>query len=145
MKYYIAGKFDDHERVHELIEWVDRIGEVTHDWTLLEPVSDKEVPILDEYRRTALLDFQGIDDCDIVVALMDREYIFRGTWVEVGYALAQGKEVVIIGRANAMRCNFSGHPRVSILDNIDEFKQRTEQLIADGEFTSKYNLVYYYG
>lgn len=121
-KYYVAGKADDYENVRKLIEEIKALGgDITYDWTHLTCSSVE--PIYDWYRKTALLDLEGIDKCDVVVALMTKEYIFRGTWVELGYAIAKNKKIVIIGYDNAMRCNFSAHPNVIILNSTDDLKK----------------------
>jgi nucleoside 2-deoxyribosyltransferase len=67
----------------------------------------------------AINDLAGIDAADAIVMLMDRPREFRGVWVEMGCALAGGKQVIQIGPYGAA-CVFSAHPLVRRVDTVDE-------------------------
>lgn len=42
-------------------------------------------------------DFNDIDFCDALIVVADPDDVLRGALVEVGYAIAKGKHVIVVG------------------------------------------------
>ena len=117
-RVYIAGKWDDRDQVITLMSWLNKMSVVvSHDWTAQEH-KEETMP---EWLRTATMDVAGIRQADFLVAIMDREYVFRGTWVEIGYALALGKTAMLVG-AEARKTNFCALPNVRLFKDIYDLK-----------------------
>lgn len=102
---YVATKFEAYPRARKFID--DALGsgyEITHDWTRSEqfgPSGDplKQGPLTRRELRTyGDLDFDGAASCDILVALMDEDYCYLGTPIEVGIALRSGAHVLVTSR-----------------------------------------------
>lgn len=96
MKLFIAGCYYDRQIVNVKIKEAQDLGfTITHNWTDQEDMN-RSNDALGEYAR---LDLNGVKSADILIALMDApdlEYPYRGTWTEIGAAIALGKEVWIV-------------------------------------------------
>lgn len=106
MKVYVAGAATHglSREFQGLVGFLrDVLGhEITHEWWLSEEKTAEQ----------ALRDLQGVQEADAVIAVFTHDdYPYRGTWVEVGYALALGKPVYIVGTAGD-QCIFVHHPNV---------------------------------
>jgi hypothetical protein len=88
LKVYIAGKLTDYN-IPFIIKIIKESGiHITHDWTKC---------IGDEKSKAAKQDIQGVIECDILVALMiDPDYEYRGTFLEIGIAIGSNKKILII-------------------------------------------------
>src|SRR6478752_3803007 len=87
---YLAGKFSD-DRIHSYIEELNKLSgvRVKYDWTLERDKSQ---------RKAALFDMEGVIGCDLFVAVMDDpSYDYRGTFTELGGALALSKPILVVG------------------------------------------------
>lgn len=89
MKIYLCGKWADacslREKMNEL-KWYGHT--ITHDWTF----NNSNFP-----KQSSKLDIDGVRNADIVIAIMDDpEYAYRGTFTEIGCALGQRKNVLIV-------------------------------------------------
>lgn len=96
-KLYIAGKWFDRQRLGEIIDLFAKSDEyqITHDWTKEEVPSVRTRKI---NQRFAFLDLEGVRQADLVIAdLTDPEYMYRGTWTEIGCALSRRKPVITVG------------------------------------------------
>lgn len=118
MKFYVAGKWVDRERVRELYEWLIRHGHsITVDWT-----NHERPDALDVLRHYAYNDIWGATRCDVLIALLDKPYAFKGLWVEVGAALGADKEVWIVGREGDS-CIFLHHEGVKhLFESVEQLK-----------------------
>ena len=104
-RVYVAGKWEDREKVRRVQARLRALGDtITHDWT-----NSREID-----REEALRDIEGVKQCDMLVAVLSEEYNHRGTWVEIGAALALGRPVYIIG--NGGPCIFTAHPLVTHIE-----------------------------
>ena len=86
---YLAGKFRD-PRIPSFIQELRGLAGigVTHDWTL-----EKDKP----QSEAAVFDMEGVVQCDIFVAVMDDlTYDYRGTFTELGAALALKKPILLV-------------------------------------------------
>lgn len=126
MKYYIAGKITNANRVNELVAHLSGRGWVcTYDWAaqpslqalLADGCITKAFQVQAE--RTAKLELAGVRDADVVLVCGQGG---RGTHVEIGAALAANKPVVLWleeseepyheGSIPAYPCVFYQHPNV---------------------------------
>ena len=102
LKIYVAGKLEDKDRVRVIQAMLRNAGhEITVDWTTNSQNS----------RVQAIKDLRGVADADILVAVFEKDLPYKGTYVELGAALALGKPVYILG-PNARKCIFLKHPNV---------------------------------
>ena len=113
MKFYIGGKWYDKKAIQSVMQQVRQAGHtITHDWTTYEA---KYTDKAQKMTVCSAKDIEGVRNCDIFVALMtDPEYPYRGTFTELGAAIALGKMVYVIGpktTAAASNC-FWWHPRI---------------------------------
>lgn len=91
LKFYLAGKYDDRVKLNGYIQQLQLNGyEVTHNWTIVDPTL-----VNDETRSE--LDIEGVTNADWVIFMMtDPEYVYRGTFTELGAALALKKKIIIV-------------------------------------------------
>jgi len=116
VRFFIAGRWSDRNRVRELIYAARERGhEVTHDWTIKD-VPDKSFV---ELQECALNDLDGVRRCDAFVFLADQEFQFRGAYTELGAAIALGKPVFIIGSC-ADKNIYVHHPLVRKVGSLME-------------------------
>lgn len=103
MKIYVASSYVNYPEVKR---WQHRLKlqghTISHDWTPSETPevsapSETTLPMA-EQRRFALEDLAGVDAADIVWVLAPAQG-GCGCWVELGYALARGKFVIVSGSA----------------------------------------------
>ena len=104
MKIYVAGNFaEDRPRCRSIaVELTKFKHEITMQWYDVEPK--------DFGPHNAFADIAGVRDSDCLVVLMDEDRNFRGTWCEIGMALAWGKPIYFIGHVNQDRVVFMSHP-----------------------------------
>jgi len=118
MKVYLAGKFADcngpmGEKRDSIIE---QGHEITHDWMTFETPSRNHV-----YKGVmATRDINGVAAADAVIIVMDDfEYSYRGSFTELGAALALSKPVLMVSPGNVedsagFKTNvFWHHPSIS--------------------------------
>lgn len=99
----MAGGSDERLMVRSLIERLRARGwEVTHDWTH-DPGYDAP-PSTNSKRRSAALDFAGVEQAHVVWIVASREKS-EGAAVEFGYARGLRKKTVVSGPDWA-RCIF---------------------------------------
>lgn len=102
MKIYVAAKWEDKVRAHQLMTFLSTCGHhITYDWTGCEQFSAEQ----------ASLDKQGVMEADALVLLATTGYILQGALVEFGMALARGIPTYLIG-TGADTCIFSVLPEV---------------------------------
>lgn len=89
MKFYVAGKFEDKERVRLAQRCIEAAGhEITHDWTMAEAIGG---------RAEAEDDMEGVKDADALLFVnVDPDLLYAGSLVEIGMALAWDKPVYFI-------------------------------------------------
>lgn len=112
---YLAGKFLD-QRIPGYIRELCLLTDikVTHNWTLEKDKSQRDA---------ASFDIEGVSQCDIFVAIMDdMTYDYRGTFTELGAALALEKPILVVkgpfeqyARTNC----FFLHPLVTHVDSFE--------------------------
>jgi len=93
MRFYVAGKFEDKERIERLMEKLRNQGhEITHDWTRYDHSED-----VYEMRCRAKDNIQGVKQADVLIMVLIDDLQYTGTFVEMGIAIAEKKPIIIIG------------------------------------------------
>jgi len=105
MKFYVAGKFEDKERVRLAQRCIVAAGhEITHDWTMAQSVGG---------RAEAIDDMEGVRDADALLFVnVDPDLLYAASLVEVGMALALDKPVYFINTTHMARNVFYHLPGV---------------------------------
>ena len=90
MKFYIASKLENHERVRKLARLLKNSGWVqTYDWTSQDLGKDMDMETL---RLIGEKEYQGVMQADIVIVLTPQG---RGTHTEFGMAIALDKIIYL--------------------------------------------------
>ena len=113
IKLYVAGKFSDKDRIKDIMNFFTSQGDykITKDWTT-STVNDEGYPV-----KNCLADTQGVIDADAFVGVyINKEYIYRGSIVEFGIALGNGKRCIFIGHGMDS-CIFTNHPLVTVVED----------------------------
>lgn len=95
MKIYVAGKFEEAERVRMVHQRLRDNGfQITHDWTT-EDASIYKGEALAEYKHwCATNDLKGVLDADAVLVL-NHDKLFGGA-AEMGIAIGRGIKVFVV-------------------------------------------------
>jgi nucleoside 2-deoxyribosyltransferase len=89
MKVYIATSFHDKERAEFVALMLKEQGhEITCEWW------KSKGPSVDE----ALKDIRGIENCDAIVGLFEKPFIYKGAILELGVAYAMKKIIIVLGK-----------------------------------------------
>jgi hypothetical protein len=118
-KIYLAGAYHD-DRLPDYMRRLEGIPNVaiTHKWTEF-----RELPMV----QAAKADLQGVVDCDLFCAVMDlHAHDYRGTFFEMGAALALGKAVLVVhGAAEqyAQTSCFFWHPAIFRVPTFDKMER----------------------
>lgn len=93
MKFYLAGKYGDRELLKEKIQEIKNLG-YTPTWGWMEAETHShEAGIMGYFAKK---DIDGVVDADFLIVVMDdRDYAYRGTFTEIGAALALKKPVFL--------------------------------------------------
>ena len=103
MRIYVATKWERRDRAKGLIQQLIAAGHtITYDWTAQEQDSP----------RQAVADLHGVATADVVVILAEEDLPYRGTYVELGVALALDIPVWLIGHG-LDQCLFVHHPHIT--------------------------------
>lgn len=111
MKIFVAGKMEDADIIVDIMNDIEDSGHtVTCDWIDL---AKRKVG----RERYAVENIEGVRNCDMLIAYMVTEYIYRCQFAEIGMALIENKPVIIIGKMFE-DCIFRHHPFVTVVDDI---------------------------
>jgi len=119
MKFYIGGMWNDKPHIQQCIAALRSMGHIlTHDWTTYEADPTNKLA------NCAVRDIDGVRQADVVIAIMnDSKYAYRGTFTELGCALALNKHIIIVcGHQDAYcRTNcFFHHPDIAHVDTFEQ-------------------------
>ena len=138
MKFYIAARFDNKDKVKDIYNKLKEKGHEVHtDWTVHPPFYPySSDPALCE--KFSEEDIKGAMGCDVFVLLADEHSNGnpnghnhgRGMFIELGAAMAslieKGKpKVYVIGPDND-KCIFHFHKCVTRFDTIEEVLEKLE-------------------
>jgi hypothetical protein len=137
MRFYVAGRFMDYEKVRLIIDYLTQKGHsATYDWTRtdefrvdgsLRQRDPHDLP-KEKLQQYADLDLEGAASCEFFVLLADSD--LAGAWVEMGVALASTKCKNIYVIAPQRWTIFLEHPKVRVFKNYSEWFR----FIGDGEY-----------
>jgi len=115
MKIYVASH--DLQLGQQVAEALKQQGyEITARW-LRQEFKHTDERSEEDKRRIACEDYNDVVLSDILVLISGNDKYPGGKFVEVGIALARGKEVIVIGRRENM---LMWHPLVSTCANVYE-------------------------
>ncbi len=114
MKIYVAGKWEERNICKGVMAALEDSGcKITHDWT----ASDEK----ENLAQSALDDINGVKNADVLVFIAIEGHHYRGSFVEMGAALALGKPVIVVGAATDVEtCIFINHPLVTRVDGLGD-------------------------
>lgn len=123
MTYYLAHNFAARDYIkNEIIPKLSAAGHTTSSRWLY---NDLHVDVGPHQQKTsATEDLEDVEVAHGLILFTDNmgERPGRGKYVELGYALALGKQVVLCGSPESRRtCVFYYLPQVQSVDNIEEF------------------------
>lgn len=134
LKVYVAARWDDRDDallIKKLLE--EHNVFVTSTW--LTPHDNQSMDALKangpyraikEARERAVKDFEDIDKSDCILVYSPRKGFRNGTGgkhVELGYAMATGKAIFLMGERENI---FHYHPTVRIVDSVESFLKALE-------------------
>jgi nucleoside 2-deoxyribosyltransferase len=100
MKIYLAAAFAQKDEVAQRAAEVVALGHsITHDWFNDPPLPGNGIDVTtkEECKRRARADLHGISKANLIVVLAGLSYT-GGKHVEVGYAMATGKRIALVGK-----------------------------------------------
>lgn len=96
MKIYVAGKWEEKQRVQEIQNYLRRFGHtITHDWTVTESCGDDE----EKWKEHARNDKRGVLEAEAFVGVFEKDLRYSGAIAEFGMACAIGIPAYILGNA----------------------------------------------
>ena len=119
--FYMIGKFSTKDDIAKRIKIVEDMGlKVTHNWTLKE---NWTCPKSEQVEN----DIKGVIDADIVIAIINNpNYHYRGSFSEIGAAIASGKTVYLITdnceKGSVTHC-FLSHKNIIRFSTFEGFLQ----------------------
>jgi len=120
MKVYVAGKYQDRSHVRSIMDSLEVNGyEITYDWTVHDPTSDTTV--------CARNDIDGVRHCDVLLALVQQDFVYKGLFCEIGAALVMHKFVFLLGNA-IDSCIFTDHHLIRRIHSMDDFFVETHSI-----------------
>lgn len=125
MKFYVAGRFSEKEKVKEINTLIKSKGHsLSGDWT--DNIgSDNYEKTKDRSRKYAFEDLSGVIQCDVFILLLS-EKGGTGSSTELGAAIALNKKIYAVGKhiGNNM---FNFHPlvnhRLTLEEVLNEFEK----------------------
>lgn len=113
MKVFIAAKIEDKEKIDEIVLALEEHQHTIHLkwWELIGSGISAET--------YAVRNADAVYSCDVLIAYMEIEYIYRCQLVEIGMAAVQDIPIFIIGE-EFDDCIFKHYPTVRVCDSIDE-------------------------
>lgn len=122
MKAYIAGAlFSKEERI-----FLEEIAKICKDIGLDTFLPHRDAGLGEDTEEIFKKDFLGLDECDVLVAVLNGTDVDSGTAWEIGYAYSKRKKIIgIIDdiRIDKDRLNVMIANSVEIVDSIDELKK----------------------
>jgi len=111
MKVYIAGKWNDKDKIGSIMDDYEKKGFIiTHRWNEYEADPNNKLGDM------AAKDINAIQESDIVLVIMDDSvYEYRGTFTEMGAAIALKKDLIVYCPNEKAFCKtncFFHHPHI---------------------------------
>lgn len=118
MKFYVAARFSDKERVKKINDLIKNKGyELSGDWTSHIGSNDYS-KTSERSRKYAIEDIKAVINCDVFILILN-EKGGTGSSTELGVALALNKKIYAVGEyiENNM---FNFHPSVTHKKTIED-------------------------
>lgn len=137
---YVAGAFADAATMKGRMTDVKKYGHtITHDWTSEDPavlaaMRNEDGTYKQEYlKQCGINDMNGVKNAEIVIACLDLPtYEYRGTWTEVGAAIALNKRIMVYMPNKAENKNaqnvFLYMDNITIYDDWNALLEKLNQL-----------------
>jgi len=123
MKFYVAAKWRDRPLVKKVYELLRMYGHsITVDWTDHELPEGEDANAQQFLEKWAVIDIDGVRECDYLVALFEERRHQRGAMIELGAALGCGKLVIVVGHAEDSS-TLLRHPRIQHLADLNHFER----------------------
>jgi hypothetical protein len=128
MKFYVAGKFLDYERVRKMVDFLVAHGhEPSYDWTRTDEFGENGHPVNqdphaipeEKLRWYADNDVRGAQEAEFMVILADGDLC--GAWIEMGVALTSDNVVRIFVLTPSRYTIFLNLEKVRVLSSYEEF------------------------
>ena len=132
LKIYTASGWPFRQEIAKLnVRLMDKCYDVVSTW--IEAETGISTP--EDYSVDAMRDVAQVCGCDILLAIMiDPDYTYRGTWTEIGMALALNKRIIIVCPGTAIKESntkytfshhcmtnvFYWHPRIQRVQTFEE-------------------------
>jgi nucleoside 2-deoxyribosyltransferase len=112
MKIYLASRYSRREELAGYAKRLEETGHhvVTARWLQGLHEADERTAAIELRQRFAYEDLADLDEADVLVAFTEEPYKIAtrgGRHVELGYALAKGKLVVIVGPVENVFCSLA--------------------------------------
>jgi len=121
MKFYIAGKWQDRHTIKWLVsKLLEKGHSISCDWTNHNFDKNGVIATKSKLLQIVQEDIDGVANCDTYVGVLVKDYNYKGLWVEMGIAIALGKNIFTIGEAGDS-CIFMNHPHIRRFRTIEEF------------------------
>jgi nucleoside 2-deoxyribosyltransferase len=119
MKIYVAGKWDNKNQILQKMIELEKMGHnITHKWPTVEVVQGERDA------EMALHDVNGVKESELLLVLMDdAEYVYRGTFTEIGVALGLNIKTWIVCPHENAYCKtniFFHHPNIVHFQSWDD-------------------------
>ena len=111
MRVYVAAKFEDQERVLDIMAILRHAGHtITYDWTRKEQISKEQ----------ATLDAQGVLTAEALILVAEQPYAYCGALVELGLALGRGIPIYVLGTVLDAKCIFMLLPEIYHVSSVQQ-------------------------
>ena len=126
MRVAVIGSWEDRKEIATMMFCIEADGHIiTHDWTKhyfsLDPTTKFR-----QAEQYAQEDLRMIRDCEVLVFYAKNNFTCRGSYVEMGAALALDKPIILYGHG-VDACIYVNHPLVrragsalEVLDMLEE-------------------------
>lgn len=126
MKTYIAGRWHDKEKISQIMDQYENKGfTITHRW------NEYEADPKNKLEDMAVKDIDAVRESDVVLVIMDdSDYIYRGTFTEIGAAIALRKDLIVYCPDEKAFCRtncFFHHPHIQhceTMAQVDELMMK---------------------
>ena len=131
MKFYVAAKWKDRITVRQVYKLLESYGhKITVDWTdheLPNELNDNPVNTQKFLEKWAVIDIDGVRECDYLIALFLEKRHQRGAMIELGAALGCRKLIIVVGHAEDSSTLLK-HPLIRHMADINHLEQWLKQI-----------------
>lgn len=127
-KFYIASSFTNIDKVREVSSLLKNKGFIqTYDWT-----QNERAATLEDLKQIGAKELSAVMDADFLIVLLPAG---KGSHIEFGIALGQGKKIYLFGEDNVMD-NFETTTTFYHLDNVKKIIGTGDELVESVSFSA---------